>query len=510
MRSKRRWLRLLFIPFYVFIFLFGISVGIVEATDGIRGTRCTVNADEYIDHDFYFLCRTLVIRGTVDGDLIGLASEVTIDREGVVMGDIWVIGGQLTVNGTVGDDLHFAGADLDITEQSNFTNSHIDVAAVSLSLELSRGAEIPGDILMIGYQALVYGNVGGNIDFQGQSLDIKGSIGGDVDAIVGDARAEIRLRSISFLPYSIRLRDYGLYVGDEAYIEGNLRYEAAQQSNIPRNAVQQTTRYKQVFTRDNITRAQQPRTFLSILKNYFVQAAKDAISLLLVGALVLQFTPTLVIKPSERVRQSPLPAVSWGLILSILFTPVIILEIFASVILVILITFITLSALTLPTSLFLIVINLIFIFSFYFLLFYLGRVITCYLIGNTIIHSVRYYLTKRHHDPDDPPIYIYPIYARHRWIVLALGAMIYGLLVNMPLPSPVPTLSLIFEAVVALSGLGAIFMLGRDTWDKFRDSKRTMMPLRGRPKVEDIELPADSDTPLGMENLPEGFEGFHD
>lgn len=513
-RNRRRWRRLLFLPSLLLLFLFSVGVTGVEATDGMRGNRCVVNENEYIEHDFYFLCRTLTIRGTVDGDLIGLASEVTITREGVVTGDIWMIGGQLTVQGTVGDDLHFGGVDMDVTDQAIFTSPRIDLTALALSVEIAEGATLPGDLLMFGYQALVFGDIGGNIDFQGQTLDLQGHVAGNVDAIVGDARQEINLRTVPFLPYSLRLRDYGLYIGDQATVDGNLSYEAAQQTNIPRAAIQGITRYKQVLERADITSAQQPRTFISIMQRYLVIVIQDVISLMLVGLMALQFAPFLIVESSARVQQAPIPVLSWGAILFFLFFPVALLSIILSIIMVLLITLISLSALTFTASVFFIILNLLFFFSFWFLLIYLGRAITCFLIGTLVQYYARYYLARRKHDPDDPPIYIAPLPVRYRWIVLALGTIFYSLVVNMPLPSPVPAFELILEALVALFGLGAIFMLGRDAWSIYdiKQSaipKRKILPSRRRPLL-DANLSDDADVPLGLENLPDGFDGFTD
>lgn len=498
--------RLFVIPLLILVFTFGFSIGVVEATDGMRGNRCVVAKEDYIDHDFYFFCRSLTIHGTIDGDLIGIASDVTITREAVVTGDVWVMGGQLTISGSIGDDVHFAGADLEVTERAVFTSSRVDIAGLALNLEITENVEVPGDILMFGYQAILEGNVGGNIDFQGQNLTIDGDVAGNVDAIVGDSRVEISLRSIPFLPYSVRLRDYGLYVGDSAQIGGNLNYEAAQQSNIPRNAVQGKVDYTQVLAQADITRAQQPRTFFSILQNYLLAVLRDVISLVLVGMLALQFTPVLIVEPSIRVRQSLLPAVSWGLILFILFFPITLMSIIMSIIVVVLITFITLSSLTWAAALLVTIVNLSFILSFLFVFIYLGRAITCFLIGYSLIQGTRFYFAKRQHDPDDPPIYIPPVPLRYRWTLLMLGAVIYSLIVNVPLPSPIPTLALVFEAIVALSGLGAIFMLGRDRW-YLSEARRSTTP---RIYHMDTDFLEESDMPLGMNNLPEGFEGFND
>jgi hypothetical protein len=503
-----RLLRLLLIPLLGFLLLSAATVGVVEATDGMQGNRCVVEKDEYIEHDFYFYCWTVVIRGTVDGDLIGLASEVVITQDATVTGDVWMVGGQLSVRGTLGDDVRFAGADLDFIESTVFTNPRSSVTTLALSMEMSEGVWLPSDLSMVGYQALMYGDMGGNIDFQGQRLDIRGRVNGQVDAIVGDARQEVNLRTIPFVPYSLQLRDYGLYLGDESQIDGDLRYEAAQPTNVPRGAVNGTISYTQVLSQQDITLARQPRTFFSILRTYVIEVLRDFIPLALVGVLVLQFAPTLMTESGRRIREKALPAVSWGFMLSILFFPVALLTILVSIVLVFLVTVITLSSLTLLVAMLLTILNLIMVFGFGFLLIYLGRVVACYLAGVMLIRWLRYYIAMRNHDPDDPPIYIPPIPPEYRWTLLALGTVLYSLVVNLPLPPPVPTIELLIEALAAFAGLGALFMVGRDIWHRYELRQGRLQPRR-RLQFEN-DMFDEGERTLGMQNLPEGFKGFDD
>jgi hypothetical protein len=152
-RPRRKWMT-------VFLLLLVGFVGVVsrvEASDGMRGDRCEVAEDEYIAEDFYFFCRILEVRGTVDGDLIGVASEIKIERTAVVTGDLWVGGGKLTLSGTIGDDVHFAGINLSVSDEARFTHDRIDVLSVALNTEITREAAIPGDLLVYGYQARVDG-----------------------------------------------------------------------------------------------------------------------------------------------------------------------------------------------------------------------------------------------------------------------------------------------------------------------------------------------------------------
>jgi hypothetical protein len=112
--------------FTVLLLLVMVLIGVtsqVEAADGMRGDRCEIAETDYIADDFYFFCRILDVRGTVDGDLIGAAAEITIHRSAVITGDLWVGGGKLLVEGRVGDDMHFFGLTSSISDQARFTNA---------------------------------------------------------------------------------------------------------------------------------------------------------------------------------------------------------------------------------------------------------------------------------------------------------------------------------------------------------------------------------------------------
>lgn len=506
-RQRRLLYRLIILPLITILLSLSVGVSAVQAADGMTGNRCVVREDEYIEHDFYFVCISLEVRGTVEGDLIGVASTVTISQDAVVTGDIWVLGGQLEARGAIGDDMRFVGADLDIEEPATFSNPRADITAISISTEISPNVTIPGDILMFGYQALVYGNVGGNIDFQGQALQIRGRVDGDVDAIVGDSRQEVSIRTIPLLPYSVQLRDYGLYIEDGGSITGDLRYEAAQSASIPRGVVGGSIQYTQVLSVQDITRAQEPRTVLSIFRNYLIEVLQDVIPLMLVGILALQFFSNTVAEAARRIRRAAPSVISWGLMLSILFFPIALGLMLASVILVFLMTIVTLGSMTIFFSVLLTILNLIFISGFGFLVIYLSRSIACYLLGVMVVNRVRFYFAMRNHDPDDPPVYLPPIASEQRWMLLVLGTVVYGIITNVPLPSPMPFFIYLIEFLAASSGMGALFMLARDAYYRY-EAQHGLAPRRSFNL--DTDILEDRDAPVGMDNLPDGFTGFDD
>lgn len=116
-----RWARRILLFPILLILLFSFGIGGVEAADGMRGNNCIIHTDDVIEHDFYFTCFELTVEGTVHGDLIGIASNVTIQEGAVVTGDIWLAAGKLEINGDIGDDIHFGGGKLHVRNDTTFS-----------------------------------------------------------------------------------------------------------------------------------------------------------------------------------------------------------------------------------------------------------------------------------------------------------------------------------------------------------------------------------------------------
>lgn len=471
----------------------GLMVGHVEASDGMRGDRCVVAEDDYIVEDFYFLCRVLEVRGTIEGDLIGAASNVSIERTGVVTGDIWVLGGRVVIAGTVGDDVHFAGASLSISDRASFTDERIDVAAVALNVEITQEASIPGDLLFYGYQAIIRGLVGGDVDFGGEALVIDGRVLGRVDAAVGDAR---RSSEISGLPiYDISFSNPGLRIGEDAFIGGDLVYESASRSWIPPGIVQGRTRYEQILTQPDITKAEQAEVAAEILQDYILASIRDVLILVLIGLVALGVAPALVREPARHVGRRPIPTVGWGLIAFMLLVPAAIMLILLS--LLVLFLLIRLGALSLLLSVVLLAVNLSLVGGFYALLFFLGRVVIGFTLGQLVWHFLP-------HVPE-------PDTLRQRIIILLIGGVVYTLITNVP----IPWLGLSIELTTALSGVGAIVLYVREVFYSSR-AVRPHPVLASPASIPSIPMtappppPEDFEMSPGMDNLPEGFTGFDD
>ncbi len=474
----------------VLLALLGLA-GQVEASDGMRGDRCVVGQDDYIVEDFYFLCRLLDVYGTIDGDLIGLAAEVTLHRGSKVTGDLWVGGGRLLVEGTVGDDMHFAGLTVIVTDTARFTDSRIDLVAAALNVELRTDAVLPGDLLVYGYQARVAGTVGGDIDFGGEALIIEGVVVGRVDAEVGDARRSADVPDLPF--YDLSFENPGLTILPGALIERDVSYRSVTQAEIAQGTVQGRVRFERIGGQPDITKVAQPDDAAQILREYAVASLRDVLSLLILGAVALRLVPNAVRLSAVQVRRRTIPAVGWGLATFMLSIPLVIVVLVLGLIVVLLLYLIKLNSLTIMVGVGVLVVTGGMVGGFSFLLFFMGRVVVSYTIGQLVYR----YILRIAGQGDF-----------RRWVgMLAVGAVLYALLINMP----VPALGLILELITALAGVGAVAMYGRAL---FQEVWQRGPRLAGTgAAVATVTIPARAEwaeepLPPGLDNLPEGFTGF--
>jgi cytoskeletal protein CcmA (bactofilin family) len=459
----------------------------VEASDGVRGNRCEVGPDEHIVTDFYFLCRILDVKGSIDGDLIGAATDVTVHPGAVIAGDIWVVGGRLTVAGTVGDDVHFGGLTVLIEPEAAFARERSDLAAVALNTEITARAKLPGDVLVYGYQTIIDGTVGGDIDFRGEALIITGEVNGNVNARVGDSR---RSAGVPNLPiYDLSFRRPSLSVDSDAKIGGELLYKAPRLIDIPSSAVEGRIRYEPTGSQRDITKVAEPNDAARILAGYIWDSIRDVVSLMIVGGLMLGVLPSVIRQSAQHVRRRTVPTVGWGLVTFMFTIPMVIVVFLLSLLILLILYLFKLNDLTIIVGAGVLVLTSAAVGGFGFLLFFMGRIVISFVIGQL---AFRYVL----HMPEAARFVRY-------LITLALGAAVYALLTNMP----VPALGLILELITALAGVGSVVMVMREwvyTSTLFAPSVPLAEPVRAEPTPR-AEVPQP-----GMDNLPEGFTGFDD
>mgnify|MGYP002682529072 CR=1 FL=1 len=209
-------------------------------------------------------------------------------------------------------------------------------------------------------------------------------------------------------------------------------------------------RFERAGGQPDITKVAQPDDAAQLLREYTVASLRDVLSLLILGAVALRLVPNVVRHPAVQVRRRTIPAVGWGLATFMLSIPLVIVVLVIGLIVVLLLYLIKLNSLTIIAGVVVLLLTGGMIGGFSFLLFFMGRVVVSYMIGQLV-----YRYALRIGGQGD----------FRRWVgMLAVGAVLYALLTNMP----VPALGLIFELVTALAGVGAVAMYGRALFQDVR------------------------------------------
>ncbi len=463
----------------------------VGAREIRQGDQCVISATEEVNGDLFALCRTLDIQGKVNGNVFAAATDAEI--RGTVSGDVYIAAGQLIVTGEVGDDLHFAGAVLHVRSNARLQGEQAHLVSISLSTTIDAGVNIAGGIVAAGYQLVLNDAVGQGVNFWGSALRITNRIAGDVDATVGDPNsAGISQQQTLLVPFSwdVELFEPGLMMTEGSVIEGDLRYTGSAEGDL-QGMVKGKTTFTPVVVQPDLTQIisnQEQGGFgvygMAVLREFFVLA--------LIGVIGLLLIPRLLQQPIKVINTRPLPSLGVGLLTFVISFPVTLI-----VVLFILLAVFILLALQFDG----LVIGL---FSgtllgtwlggtsvFYFVTIFISRVLVCLVVGRGIVRTVV---------GDDGSM-------RITYLSLFTGAALIGVLAMLP------SVGLFISAFAAFLGLGAILILMQSQFRSFRERGTGLQPARilyTRRSSAGKPLPPpmldDGNLPLGMDNLPEGFQ----
>jgi cytoskeletal protein CcmA (bactofilin family) len=159
----------------------------VAAADERTGGTVVVEADETVGDDLQAVGGTVVVRGTVEGDLQAFAGTVNIEEGGTVTGDVQGAAGSVTIAGEIGENLEIAAGSLDVTETATI-GGDVDTGAGAFSLD----GRVDGTV-RVGAGSILLGSsasVGGDFLYDGDLQRAQGAtVDGDVrrDASIGGA-----------------------------------------------------------------------------------------------------------------------------------------------------------------------------------------------------------------------------------------------------------------------------------------------------------------------------------
>jgi hypothetical protein len=365
-----------------------------------------------------------------------------------VEGDLWAAGGSIHVNGTVADDVRFAGSDLSLGPGGQIGD---DLFAAGFGFSAGSGSVIASDVFVAGYQALLGGEVGGDAKVAAAGLEISGHVAGDVEAQVEKPDPEFEQYSMfmrMWSPYMPeRIISPGLMVSEDAQIDGDLTYTSPVTAVIPDEAMGGVVVYQTPVPEDvEVTEVQVPevptgafaiaaivagfvRWILGILRNFA--------TLLALGALLLWLVPAWLKEAARHWKEKPVHSLGWGLAVLVGFLVLVPLLFFVMIVLDIILGILTLGGLVGIITGVVMVVESILVVGFWILSVYVTKILFSYLIG---------WLILKRFAP--------------AWVDKAMGLipLLIGLVIFVLVRS-VPFLGAFFSLLVTIFGLGAMWLL---------------------------------------------------
>lgn len=427
----------LLIFIFTLVVLLFVTFSPAASNNADANKQITITANQVIDDDLYLSAETLTIDGTIKGDAVLSGRTITIN--GAVNGDLIAAGQKITINGVVKDDVRIAGQVLSIGDKAQIAD---DLIAAGASLETKVGSKVGGDVSFFGAQAILAGTVNKNVLGAMNSLELRGSVGQNMRVTaVGDPNP-LKLPFIPKPQATIPEIPEGLTILDTAKIAGKLTYQSTKDAQINPKAqvtggvVREELGYKGRHD-SGWNASTQPQTSTGII----LQQLQRLAALLLIGWLLLRFVPNWTQTLTTTVRARPLPSLGWGLVT---VTSIVLLLILAPILTVL---FSGLLAFALPN----LVLPIFSIGILFTICISVGFAIFATCVPQIIISFVSGRWLMEHLRPNQ--------------VTGKITSLLAGLLVFVVISS-IPLLGGVFELVVTLIGLGAVWLWGKGgKWD---------------------------------------------
>jgi cytoskeletal protein CcmA (bactofilin family) len=412
------------------------------AFEGRGGDTVVIGAGEVIEDDLYVGAGTFTLDGTVQGDLIVFGS--TIEINGTVEGDLIAAGQTVVVRGTVTDDVRIAGMALTLDSDAQVGD---DVVAAGFSIE-DKGSSVGGDFICFGYQAILAGEVAEDLTVAANGLQLSGSIGGDVEAEIGEAEEgppptffmTLFMPDVPAMP-SVPL---GLTVDEGAHIGGKLDYTSTSEWSIPAGVVAGAiTRHEpeiEVGVEEEVVSPARRAA------GWFLGHLRRLVTLLLVGLLIIWVAPSWTEKATGALQAKPLPSLGWGVVSIAAFALALLVILIVTIIVAVVLGVITLGGLAGTTAWTGALTMALLVFFFSIAVAYVTKVVVSVLGGRLILARLK------------------PDWAEGRIWPLVVGVVLFVII------TAIPILGWLLNLIVVLLGLGALWLLGRDVYRQKRAS----------------------------------------
>jgi hypothetical protein len=269
-------------------------------------------ADEVINDDVFIEADHVVVDGTVNGVLIVSANTAEINGDlaivaakatvsGLVADNLMFGGQALTLDGTVGGSLFSAGSSVTLEPSATVERS---VLFGGFGFAMESGSKAGRDLHLGGYQALLAGQIGGNLDAGVQTLDLEGTIAGDVTVGVPQQDAAQMFRWLEWPGKPKKMAPSGLRVSEAAQVGGTFTYESpVEQADAIDSASMGDIVFEQA---QDAVKAES--TIILDIQHHLVERIREFLALLVLGGLVAWRMPRLLERLAEQARTKPIPA----------------------------------------------------------------------------------------------------------------------------------------------------------------------------------------------------------
>ncbi len=268
---------------------------------GGSGAPLKVPEGQVIEGNHYMAFGSVIMAGTVSGDLCAAGGNVSIP--GKVGRDLWVAGGEITVGDSVGEDVRAAGGQVSLSGPIGG-----DLMCFAGNTDVDSGCKVAGKVMISTGDLTWAGEAGKDLEANAGVITLKGVVHGNANLSGAD-----------------------IVVGPGAVVEGDLVYTSAAEAKIsPQAVVKGKTDHR--LPPERIHKPKKHFPLAAILKILTFWAW--SLGSLLLGSLLMNLFPGMGQRIEARIRTlhwaalagfivlSLAPAVILALLLSVLGVPI--------------------------------------------------------------------------------------------------------------------------------------------------------------------------------------------
>jgi cytoskeletal protein CcmA (bactofilin family) len=268
---------------------------------GGSGAPLKVPEGQVIEGNHYMAFGSVIMAGTVSGDLCAAGGNVSIP--GKVGRDLWVAGGEITVGDSVGEDVRAAGGQVSLSGPIGG-----DLMCFAGNTDVDSGCKVAGKVMISTGDLTWAGEAGKDLEAYAGVITLKGVVHGNAN-----------------------LSGTDIVVGPGAVVEGDLVYTSTAEAKIsPQAVVKGKTDHRLPPERAHKPKKHFPLAAILKILTFWAWGLGS----LLLGSLLMNLFPGMGQRIEDRIRTlhwaalagfivlSLAPAVILALLLSVLGVPI--------------------------------------------------------------------------------------------------------------------------------------------------------------------------------------------